>query len=216
MPMHDWAKVEPALYHHFRQQWSVAICNAVNMALRGTPFSALLESEPETNDLLQRANRVAIRHRLGEVVCIIEIVSPGNKATRGAVAQFVDKTLEFLRGGVNVLLVDPFAPGPRDPHSLHKLVWDEVSADDVPFELPADEPLLLASYRAGDDLAQLPPVAFIEPARVGAALPDMAAWLDPDEYVYVPLERAYCAAWEACPADYRYLVEHGKLPDEPE
>lgn len=252
MPMHDWAKVDPTIFHHFHQQWAAEICKALNAGLLPTGLSALIEQHAggvvpdvlaverrgrkrprggtataiapatrfrveaaQNHALVRRANRVAIRHRLGEVVCIIEIVSPGNKSTRGAVAQFVEKTLEFLRGGVNVLLVDPFAPGPRDPYSLHKLVWDEISADDVPFELPADEPLLLASYRAGDDLAQLPPVAFIEPARVGAALPDMAAWLDPDEYVYVPLERAYCAAWDACPTDYRYLVEHGRLPDEP-
>lgn len=162
--------------------------------------------------LLRRANRVAIRHRLGEVVCVIEIVSPGNKSSRSAVRQFVDKTTDFLRAGVNVLLVDPFPPTPRDPHSLHKLIWDEI--EDVPFDLPADEPLLLASYRVGDDLAGVMPVAFLEPFRVGAAMPDMPAWIDPDSHVPVPLERAYQAAWDVCPADYRFLVEHGRLPDE--
>ena len=69
----------------------------------------------QANTLLRRANRVAIRHRLGEVVCIIEIVSPGNKATRSAVRSFVEETHEFLRAGVNVLVVDPFPPGLRDP-----------------------------------------------------------------------------------------------------
>jgi hypothetical protein len=162
--------------------------------------------------LLRRANRVAIRHRLGEVVCVIEIVSPGNKASRSAVRQFVDKTTEFLRAGVNVLLVDPIPPTPRDPHSLHKLVWDEI--EDVPFDLPADEPLLLASYRVGDDLAGVMPVAYLEPFRVGAPMPDMPAWIDPDSYVPVPLERTYQAAWDVCPADYKFLVEHGRLPDE--
>ena len=65
--------------------------------------------------LLRRANRIAIRHRMGEVVCIIEIVSPGNKASRSAVHALVEKTSDFLQAGVNVLLVDPFPPGPRDP-----------------------------------------------------------------------------------------------------
>ncbi len=60
------------------------------------------------------------------------------------------------------------------------------------------------------------PVAYIEPFRVGVDLTDMPAWIDPDEFVEVPLERAYRTAWDACPADYRYLVEHGRLPDEEE
>jgi len=160
--------------------------------------------------LAKKANRVAIRHRLGEVVCVIEIVSPGNKASRHAITSFVEKTLDFLRAGVNVLLVDPFPPGPRDPHSLHKLIWDEY--EEVPFALPADEPLLLAAYRAATPGTTVR--ADIEPLRVGAAITDMPAWIDWDEFVEVPLEQAYRTAWDASPADYRYLVEHGRLPDE--
>ena len=171
-----------------------------------------MKIETQANTLLRRANRVAIRHRLGEVVCIIEIVSPGNKASRSAVRSFVEKSHEFLRAGVNILLVDPFPPGPRDPHSLHKLIWDEI--EETPFDMPADEPLLLAAYKTGDDLVGLSPVAYLEPFRVGAVMRDMPAWIDPDFFVEVPLERTYQAAWDVCPPDFRYLVEHGKLPDE--
>ena len=247
MPMHDWTQVEPTIYHHFHQQWSIAICNALNAGLLPPGLSALIEQhaggvvpdvlaverrrqhspssggiatlprtrmkvERQSNTILQRANRIAIRHRMGEVVCIIEIVSPGNKASRSALRAFVEKTCDFLRAGVNVLLVDPFPPGPRDPHSLHKVIWDEI--EEVPFEMPADEPLLLAAYRSGDDAVGLSPVAYLEPYRVGAAMPDMPAWIDPDSYVEVPLERTYQSAWDVCPSDYRYLVEHGRLPDE--
>lgn len=84
----------------------------------------------------------------------------------------------------------------------------------MPFELPADEPLLLVSYRAAVPVVELTPEAFIEPVRVGAELPDMPAWLDADLYVNVPLERTYRSAWDVCPADFRDLVEHGALPDE--
>ncbi len=251
MPMHDWTRVEPTIYHHFHQVWATEICKSLNPLLP-PGFSALLEQHtggvvpdvlaverrrtprprptggtavaPRTrwtveagqaDALRRRANRVAIRHRLGEVVCVIEIVSPGNKSSRAALRQFVEKTLDFVRAGVNLLLVDPFPPGPRDPHSLHKLLWDEMSGD-VPFDMPADEPLLLAAYRVGDPAAGVLPVAYLEAARVGGPLPDMPAWLDPDVYVNVPLEPAYQAAWETCPADYRYLVEHGRLPDDEE
>jgi hypothetical protein len=119
-------------------------------------------------------------------------VSPGNKASRSAVRSFVEKTHEFLCAGVNVLLVDPFPPGPRDSHSLHKLIWDEF--EEAPFEMPADEPLLLAAYRTGDDAVGLSPVAYLEPFRAGATMPDMPAWIDPDSFVEVPLERTYQSA----------------------
>ena len=247
MPMHDWTHVEPTIYHHFHQTWSVEICDSLNAGLLPSGLSALIEQhtggvvpdvlaverrtprrkrtggiavapttrmkiETQANTLLRRANRVAIRHRLGEVVCIIEIVSPGNKASRSAVRSFVEMTHEFMRAGVNILLVDPFPPGPRDPHSLHKLIWDEI--EETPFELPADEPLLMAAYKTADDTVGLSPVAYLEPFRVGAVMRDMPAWIDPDFFVEVPLERTYQAAWDVCPPDFRYLVEHGKLPDE--
>ncbi len=208
--MHDWSTVESNLFHHFHQHWTVAISDSLNTGILPSSLSALMERQSASQ--LRKANRIAIRHRLGEVVCIIEIVSPGNKAGKKPIREFVEKTQEFLRAGVNVLLVDPFPPGPRDPDTLHKLIWDDI--EDVPFEMPAGEPLLLASYQTGDDPVGLSPVAYIEPFRVGAAMPDMPAWIDPDFFVEVPLERSYQAAWNVCPKDYRYLVEHGKLPDE--
>jgi hypothetical protein len=250
MPMHDWTGVEPTIYHHFHQRWSVAIADALNAGLLPPGWSALIEQHagglvpdvltverrrersntieyrgvatlPQTrmrvearssNVLLQRTNRVAIRHRIGEVVCIIEIVSPGNKSSRSAIRQFVEKNRSYLRAKVNVLLIDPFPPTVRDPHSMHKLLWDEI--EEVPFAMPPGEPLLLASYCVRDMSMGLSPVAYIEPFAVGSVLSDMPAWLDPDNFVLVPLERTYQTAWEASPSDYRYLIEHGRLPEE--
>ena len=168
---------------------------------------------PREGRFHERANQVVIRHHLGDVVCAIAVVSPGNKAGKIAIREFVTKAVDFLRRGINLLVVDPFPPGVQDPQTLHKLIWDEFDAG-VPFALPADEPLLLASYRAAVPLVEFTPQAFIEPFRVGAGLPDMPAWLDTDLYVYVPLEPTYQAAWDVCPTDFRYLVEHGALPDD--
>src|SRR4051794_17467789 len=67
-----------------------------------------------------RANRIAIHHPLGEVVAVIEIVSPGNKSSRAALQAFVDKTVEFLRHGVHALVIDLFPPSARDPQGIHK------------------------------------------------------------------------------------------------
>jgi hypothetical protein len=181
--------------------------------LTAAPPRTRMVFQTRENALLRRANRIAIRHRLGEVVCIIEIVSPGNKASRGALRSFVEKTREFLEAGVNVLIVDLFPPTPRDPGGIHKAIWDELEPD-VPFELPADQLLTLAAYVAGDMSVGRSIRAYVEPVGVGNALPDMPAYLDADHHVPVPLESTYQAAWASCPADMRYLVEHGTLPDE--
>jgi hypothetical protein len=253
MPMHDWERVPATIYHHFHQQWTISICDALNAGLLPPGYSALVEpyscglypdvlavqrrhskpsnpraetttlEAPRTRMIVQprearfheRANQVVIRHHLGDVVCAIEVVSPGNKAGKIAIREFVLKAVDFLRRGINLLVVDPFPPGPQDPQTLHKLIWDEFD-EGVAFELPTAEPLLLASYRAAAPVVEFTPEAFIEPLRVGAELPDMPVWLDTDLYVNLPLERTYRATWDACPADFRLLVEHGSLPDEPE
>ncbi len=221
MPVHDWARVDANLFHDFHQRWTIAIRNALNGGLLPKGYSALVEQHagglvpdviaPKTLHSIQaqaessaaRANRIAIRHPLGHVVCVIEIVSPGNKGSRSALRSFVEKTIEFLRGGVHVLVVDLFPPSVRDPQGIHKAIWDEI--EDRPFELSPDKPLTLAAYVAG-----VPVTAYVEPVGVGDVLPDMPAYLDPDSYVMVPLEATYQATWSSCPEDMREAVERGE------
>ena len=59
-----------------------------------------------------KANRIAVRHPDGEVVAVIEIVSPGNKESRHAIDAFAGKAADLLRAKVNVSIVDLFPPGP--------------------------------------------------------------------------------------------------------
>jgi hypothetical protein len=181
----------------------------------------LLAVPPKTRHVISveqklalRGNRVAIRHRLGEVVCVVEIVSPGNKHSRIAFAEFRDKALAFLRNGVHLLIVDLFPPTPRDPHGFPKSLLEEFG--DPAVELSPDKPLSLSAYQAGTGLTGFGVTAFIEPIAVGDTMKDMPAYLDLDQYVPVPLEAAYQAAWARCPADMRELVETGKLAGEDE
>jgi hypothetical protein len=154
-------------------------------------------------------NRVTIRHRLGRVVCILEIVSPGIKASRAALRAFVEKAVGFRRQGVHLLIIDLSPPSVRDPQGIHKAIWDEI--EEQSFALPPDKPLTLAAY-----VAAIPKVAYVEPVGVGDVLPDMPAYLDVDSYVPVPLEATYQAAWATCPEDMRAAVAQGKsLSDGP-
>jgi hypothetical protein len=157
-----------------------------------------LRAEPDL--YAARAKSVTVRHKSNHrVIAVIEIVSPGNKNTRHGLRAFVGKAVELLRGGVHLLILDLFPPGPRDPQGVHKAVWDELLDND--FTLPAGQPLTLAAYRADPW-----PEAFVEPAAVGAALPEMPVFLSPDYYVPLPLEATYQAAWEAVPAFWRDVL----------
>ncbi len=168
------------------------------------------ESKEQT--LAGRGNRIAIHHRMGDIVCIIEIVSPGNKQSRPALRAFVDKTVDFLEAGVHVVVVDLFPPNALNPLGLQELIGADFKLE--PLVLPPEEPLLLASYRAESPYDDTAFGAFLEPLGFGARFPDMPAFLESDFYVNLPLEETYMRAWDSCPKDMRYLVEHGKLPDE--
>lgn len=161
----------------------------------------VVHAATETAIYARKANRIVIRHRQGQLVAAIEIVSPGNKDSRHGIGAFVTKVVDFLRNGIHMLLIDPFPPGPRDPHGIHPLIWEEVA--DTPSETqPTDKPLTVVSYDAGDDLT-----AYVEPLSVGAPLPDLPLFLSPGWYINIPLERIYAAAWDETPQETRNLVE---------
>ena len=138
---------------------------------------------------VRKADRIAVRHRHGHVVAVVEIVSPGNKASKSELRSFVENTSNLISQGVHLLVIDLFPPSKRDPQGIHKAIWDEFVEED--FELPAQERLTLAAYDAGP-----PPVAYVEPIAVGEALPDMPIFLKPDFYVPAPLEKTYRITWD--------------------
>lgn len=91
-----------------------------------------------------RANRILVKHHLGRIIAVIEIMSPGNKDSRSSMRDFVSKSLEFIRAGIHLLVVDLFPPTARDPLGIHKLIWDEIQDDD--FAFPAGKDRTLVSY----------------------------------------------------------------------
>ena len=89
------------------------------------------------------------------------------------------KDIEADRQGIHLLVIDLFPPTKRDPQGIHKAIWDEFVEED--FELPDDRRLTLAAYDAGP-----PPMAYVEPIAVGAAMPEMPIFLKPEFYVPRP------------------------------
>lgn len=169
--------------------------------------TAVAESPPQTRIVRRsegsayaaKADILTVRHRHGDVVAVIEIVSPGNKGSRAELAAFVKKSAGLLQRNVHLLVVDLFPPGPRDPQGIHQQIWDEF--EEVEFAMPPGKPLTLAAYDAGP-----PPTAYVEPVAVGDTLPDMPLFLQSGSYIRTPLEATYATSWAAFPAAVKPLL----------
>ncbi len=136
---------------------------------------------------------VTIRHvSEHRVVAVLEIVSPGNKDSKSAMAAFVRKAQDLLSAGVHLSLVDVFPPTSRDPEGIHPVVWGEDDGDT--FHFNPRKPLTCAAYIGG-----LGAQAFVTPVAVGDKLPVLPIFLTAESYVPVPLEKTYQAAFDAVP-----------------
>jgi hypothetical protein len=241
MPIHEWTRVEPGIFHDFHRAWIVELRNILNDGLLPADYYALAEQvarpfgpdvltlqangsakpsskgasaksiallekppkvrviqESETDLYAKKANRIAIRHSSDDrIIALIEILSPGNKSSRHAIDEFLDKVWSVIDQGIHLLLIDLFPPTPRDPQGIHKLIW----GDGAPAP-PAGQSLTLAAYHA-----VLPRRAFVEPTAVGNSLIDMPLLLDEGHYVPVPLEATYQAAWRGVPQRWKVVLE---------
>jgi hypothetical protein len=149
----------------------------------------------------RKKSSIAVRHVSDDrVVALLEIVSPGNKSSRNALRAFVTKACEFLEHRIHMLIIDPFPPGRRDPNGMHAAIWEEMQ--DEPFILPKDKPLTLVAYECG-----LTTRAYIEPIAVGDVLSDMPLFLEPENYILVPLEATYTASFASIPLRWRRVLE---------
>jgi Protein of unknown function (DUF4058) len=169
---------------------------------------AVAESPPKVRQALSlssaaRARRktLAIRHASGDrLVALLELVSPANKDRSEHVKELLDKMEDALGHGIHLLLVDLFPASKHDPHGLHAALWDRLGDEtDGP---PPHEPLTLAAY-----VADIPVKAYLESLAIGGKLPDMPVFLDPDTYIYTPLEMTYQAAWRGSPARWRDVLD---------
>jgi hypothetical protein len=222
MPVHDWTRVDDGIFHALHLGWVCEISRVLNSALLPEDRYSLVEEhrdrfdpkgpraeapEPGIADqegadfYVRRRRTVVLRHTSNHrIIALIEILSRGNKASRHAFRTFLDKALSALAHGIHLLLIDLHPPGPRDPTGVHGAIWQQLTEEES--TPPADKPLTLVSYNAG-------PVktAYVEPVAVGDRLLDMALFLDPEQYINVPLEATYQAAYAGVPRFYRNLLE---------
>jgi hypothetical protein len=151
-----------------------------------------------TRDSYARMQRtLVIRHTSGDrIVAMIEVLSPGNKSSRHALRSFLDKAVAALDGGVHLLRIDVHPPGPRDPQGIHGAILNEIGTED--YVLGSERPLTAAAYIGG-----LVVKTFVTHFAVGQPIPQMPLFLTRENYISVPLEAAYMAAWEDVPPQYQ-------------
>ena len=149
-------------------------------------------------DYYSRVQRtLVIRHTSGDrIVAMIEVLSPGNKSSRHAIRSLLDKAVAALDSGVHLLLVDVHPPGPRDPQGIHGVLLGEIGTED--YVLASDRSLTAAAYIGGAVVD-----AFVQHFAVGEPIPSMPLFLTRENYVRVPLEATYLAAWEDVPPQYQ-------------
>jgi hypothetical protein len=158
-------------------------------------------AETEGEFYRRKKSTIVVRHVSGDrIVSMIEIVSPGNKATQSALHAFVNKACELLEHRIHLLIVDPLPPGPRDPQGVHAAIWSEVQ--DAAFRLPPDKPLTLAAYEC-----DVTTRAYIETVAAGDVLPDMPLFIEPALWIPVPLEATYRTAFEVMPRRWREVLQ---------
>ena len=176
-------------------------------ATRMTPQTRIVQKSTKEH-YAERANRIVIQQRLGHTIAVIEIVSPGNKDRTRAFKQFIEKSQDFISEGIHLLVVDLFPPTKRDPHGVHRAIWDDFEDEGKEFAFPAGKDRIAVSYDAG----VMENVAYIEPLAVGDTIPDMPLFLGSGYNVKVPLEAAYLTTWSFLPADLQEIDESGKMP----
>jgi hypothetical protein len=165
------------------------------------PPKARIVAETDQEYYRRKQSLVAVRHVSGHrVVAVIEVVSPGNRSTRQALDQFVRKAADFLEQGIHLLVIDLLPPGRFDPNGIHGAIWDYIAGMD--YSPPGDKPLTVVAYESA-----LVFRAYVEPVAVGDPLPDMPLFLEPAEWVPVPLERSYQTTWDTLPVPVKELFQ---------
>ena len=167
------------------------------------PPQVQLAGETDMEFYRRKQNHIAVRHVSGDrVVAMVEVVSPGNKASRSAIRSLVEKAAELLDRRIHLLILDLVPPGPRDPHGIHALIWDEIAGQE--YSPPAGKPLTLAAYET-----DLSVKAYVETLAIGEPLTDMPLFLEPGAHIRVPLEPTYQAAFAAVPRRWQRVLAGG-------
>ncbi len=173
-------------------------------AIQRAPGGVLVQDLPAMDAYALLARRIVIKDELrgDRVVAVIELVSHGNKASQRARTQFLDKTVELLREGIHLVLIDIRPPTAVVPSGFHRLLCDVLG--EAPSDSPVDRPLQAVSYEVLESGTIRSHVA---PLAVGDAMPEMPLFLLPHRFVRLPLQSTYDEAFQTMPRRFAAVLE---------
>ena len=143
---------------------------------------------------------VSIRDDLHQPIAAVFWVTRQDKETPYRLTSIIRHAVGALTRNIHLLVVDLFLPSSRDPHGIHKAIWDQFQ--EAPFDLPEGKLFTLVAYAAGAEK-----VAYVDNVAVGDQLPDMPIFLTPERYVMCPLEASYQVTWNVFPAALKGPLE---------
>jgi Protein of unknown function (DUF4058) len=207
MPIHDSTLVDAGIFHYFHQRWIGAICDVLNEGVLPEDYYTLAELrttftvESDAEIYLRKQTQVVVRRVSDDrIVALVEVISPGNKSSKFAFDDFLDKVFELLRARVHLLLLDLLPRTKRDPRGIHGAIWEAITEERV--TTPKKQSLTLVAYESGDTTR-----GFYEPVSVGQLLPKMPLFLEYGWHVMIPLEATYAEAFRKVPARWRRVIE---------
>lgn len=153
------------------------------------PPAARTEPDVEVAVATLEEDATLVVEREGRLVAAVELISPRNKDRPGSREQYGGRYLNYLRGGVHLLLVD-----------VHRRPLDfsfaQLIAAGLGQSIPAPPAPAVASYRVGAPAAQGGRMLGVwqHPLAAGRPLPPMPLLLAADDQVMVDLEATYARA----------------------
>ena len=170
------------------------------VTLTETPPRVHTRSTIARDPYARRQRTLVIRHTSDDrIVAMIEVLSAGNKSSRHAFRSFLGKAIAALDGGIHLLLIDIHPPGPRDPQGIHGALLNEIGTEN--YALDGAHPLTSVAYVGGTVIE-----AFVAHFSIAEQIPQMPLFLTNENYVQVPLEACYMAAWEDVPECYQRVL----------
>ncbi len=181
---------------------SAAAAESSTLLLAEAPPRVAIVTEFDADVYGRLRRTLTIRHVTDDtLVAMIEIMSPGNKSSRYAFDQFLEKVLAALDHGIHLLIVDLHPRTARDPAGIHAAIAEALGKE-IHGAHPT-KPLTIVAYRAATDRR-----GYAEPLAVGDMLASMPLFLTSERYVNVPLEDTYMSAYRSVPKHLRDVLDH--------
>lgn len=237
MPIHDWTRIHPGMFHAFHVQWLTAISNALNEGILPPDHFAVPEhvaAKYQPDVLTLRHRNVTPHGRTAAATAPVSRLTERAKPRTRLKPPRRHIAIKHVSGNETVAVVELVSPGNKKERAefdafltksidlirqrIHLVIADlfpPTRRD--PHGIHAVVWRELTGKRSAPPAdkpltfvgyeADVPVTAYIEPAAVGDPVPDVPLFLAPGRYVICPLAAAYDTAWRHFPEPWKPLVE---------